>query len=269
MSERIHQWGNPFRTKYVFRNAREEQGKVARRLAFTKEQEEALRTVLSDSTHVVLNKQEIRVAYYLGMFTGQRMKDCVLLQWQNVDMNQGGKIWVKQFKTGKEVTIPIAPPLYQVLQEALTWKENQYVCPNLARRYNRTDKRGKNIGNNLVNKDMLRPIYWIGLDAAVPVEGLARIIYERAHGPIDGRKMVVFRDGNRYNFDIDNLVCMTPREFALNRQEKDTLYHAQCLAALTLGRLRTQINETLDPELKKKRMDKVWKSRRQKAGVAA
>ena len=165
---------NPFRTKYVFRNAREEQGKVARRLAFTKEQEEALRTVLSDSTHVVLNKQEIRVAYYLGMFTGQRMKDCVLLQWQNVDMNQGGKIWVKQFKTGKEVTIPIAPPLYQVLQEALTWKENQYVCPNLARRYNRTDKRGKNIGNNLVNKDMLRPIYWIGLDAAVPVEGRAK-----------------------------------------------------------------------------------------------
>lgn len=100
-------------------------------------------------------------------------------------------------------------------------------------------------------------------------ESLARIIYERAHGPIDGRKMVVFRDGNRYNFDIDNLVCMTPREFALNRQEKEPLYHAQCLAALTLGRLRTQINETLDPELKKKRMDKVWKSRRQKAGVAA
>jgi len=100
-------------------------------------------------------------------------------------------------------------------------------------------------------------------------ESLARIIYERAHGPIDGRKMVVFRDGNRYNFDIDNLVCMTPREFAINRQEKEPLYHAQCLAALTLGRLRTQINETLDPELKKKRMDKVWKSRRQKAGVAA
>ena len=52
-----------------------------------------------------MNKPEIRVIYYIGMFTGQRLKDCVLLQWQNVDMERR-RIWVKQFKTGKEVTIP-------------------------------------------------------------------------------------------------------------------------------------------------------------------
>ena len=74
-----------------------------------------------------MNKPEIRVIYYIGMFTGQRLKDCVLLQWQNVDM-ECRRIWVKQFKTGKEVTIPMAAELYAVLEEAQTWKEDQYVC---------------------------------------------------------------------------------------------------------------------------------------------
>ena len=71
-----------------------------------------------------MNKPEIRVIYYIGMFTGQRLKDCVLLQWQNVDMERR-RIWVKQFKTGKEVTIPMAAELYAVLEEAQTWKEDQ------------------------------------------------------------------------------------------------------------------------------------------------
>lgn len=118
----------------------------------------------------VINKPEIRVIYYIGMFTGQRLKDCVLLQWQNIDWEQR-KIWVRQFKTGKNVTIPIAPELYEVLQEAQMWKINQYVCPKSAARYNKNDKDGKNIGNNLINIDVLRVIRWIGLEPSVEVPG--------------------------------------------------------------------------------------------------
>lgn len=161
---------NPFRAKTLFRNHREEQDTVVRRLAFTKEQEQQLREVLADDKYTVINKHEIRVIYYLGMFTGQRLKDCVLLQWQNVDMVHK-KIWVKQFKTGKEVTIPMAKELYQVLTEAQKWQTNQYVCPYTAARYNKTDAKGKNVGNNLVNKDVLRPIHWIGLESSVSVPG--------------------------------------------------------------------------------------------------
>lgn len=117
-----------------------------------------------------MHKPEIRVIYYLGMFTGQRLKDCVLLQWQNVDMKHK-RISVKQFKTGKEVTIPMADSLFQVLKEALEWKTDQYVCPNAAARYSRTDANGKNVGNNLVNLDVLRVIRWIGLEPSVAVPG--------------------------------------------------------------------------------------------------
>ncbi|MBE6391467.1 MAG: hypothetical protein E7042_04610 [Lentisphaerae bacterium] len=161
---------NPFQNKLLFRKEREEQDTVVRRQAFTREQEQQLRDVLVDPHYKVMNKPEIRVIYYLGMFTGQRMKDCVLLQWQNVDMDHK-RIWVKQFKTEKEVSIPMADDLFEVLQEAQTWQSNQYVCPKSAARYSKLNRDGKNVGNNLVNIDVLRVIRWIGLEPSIKVPG--------------------------------------------------------------------------------------------------
>ena len=163
---------NPFRSKTLMRNEREERGTVVHRQAFTKEQEEQLLLVLSDTDrkHKLMNKAEMRIVYIIGMFTGQRLKDCVLLQWQNIDM-KNRRIWVKQFKTGKEVTIPMASELYEALLEAKKWKCNQYVTPKCAARYNKTNAEGKNVGNNLIDIDALRPIRWIGLEPSVDVPG--------------------------------------------------------------------------------------------------
>jgi integrase len=162
--------GNPFAAKSLKRQKREEQDNHVRRMAFTYEQEKQLLEALEDDKYVVKNKPEIRVVYHLGMFTGQRMKDCVLLCWDKVDLRRK-RIWVKQFKTGKEVTIPIAPQLLEVLRDAKSWQTNHYVCPNVAKRYNKVDKNGKNTGNNLVNIDVLRVIKWIGLEPSVEVPG--------------------------------------------------------------------------------------------------
>ena len=95
-------------------------------------------------------------------------------------------------------------------------------------------------------------------------ESLARVLYERAHGPIKGRKVVVFKDGNRYNLDVKNLVCITPSMQTKERYKNDPLFQASCIASLTLGRLRLQVKETVDPELRRKRMERAWKSRRTK-----
>lgn len=161
---------NPFLAKSLFRKEREEQGSVARRQSFTREQEERLLQVLDDPKYKVLNKPEMRLVYYVGMFTGQRFKDCVLLQWDSIDFGQK-IIRVKQYKTGKDVSIPISPRLLPVLQEALKWRRNAYVCPNVAERYNKIDSQGKNTGNNLVNIDAIRVIRWIGLEPSVDVPG--------------------------------------------------------------------------------------------------
>ncbi len=161
---------NPFLSASLMRKEREEQEEEVRRLSFTKEQEQQLLRVLDADKYKVMHKSEIRVVYYLGMFTGQRFKDCILLRWDKVDLRLR-KIWVKQFKTGKEVTIPIAQELLNVLQQAQTWKVNEYVCPNVAERYRKVDKNGKNTGNNLVNIDALRVIKWIGLEPSIKVPG--------------------------------------------------------------------------------------------------
>lgn len=161
---------NPFASPALRRKAREEQGILVRRIAFTFDQEEAIRTELDNPARKLKNKAEIKVVYYLGMYTGQRLKDCVLLQWDKVDF-QFRRIWVKQFKTGKEVSIPIAEPLFKVLQRAQEWKSNSFVCPKVAARYQAVDARGKSTGDGLVNIDVLRVIKWIGLEPSVEVPG--------------------------------------------------------------------------------------------------
>jgi len=162
--------GNPFVAKALCRKEREEQEQNVRRLSFSREQETLLLKALDDDKRKVMNKPEVKVIYYLGMFTGQRLKDCVLLQWDKVDLTRK-RIWVKQFKTGKEVTIPIASQLAEVLTGAKTWQTDNYVCPHLAKRYKQVDKNGKNTGINIVNIDVLRVIRWIGLEPSVDVEG--------------------------------------------------------------------------------------------------
>ena len=161
---------NPFLSSSLRRRVREEQDNGIRRVSFTHEQETLLLKALDDDSRKVMNKPEIKVIYHLGMFTGQRLKDCVLLRWDKVDLNRK-RIWVKQFKTGKEVTIPMAPKLFEVLTEAQEWKIDHYVCPNVAKRYNILNSEGKNVGNNLVNIDVLRVIKWIGLEPSVAVPG--------------------------------------------------------------------------------------------------
>jgi len=165
-----HGGENPFTAKSIFRNEREEQDAIVRRQAFTKEEELRLLEELRSPSRRLINKEEIRIIYTIGMYTGQRLKDCVLLQWQNVDLPHR-RIYVKQFKTGKEVSIPIARQLYDALTDAWQWKCNQYVCPKSAERYNKTNAEGKNIGNNLVDIDVLRVIRWIGLEPSVSVPG--------------------------------------------------------------------------------------------------
>lgn len=164
---------NPFGSSVLLRKEREEQGTLVRRIAFTREQEEAIRRELDNPHRKLMNKAEIKVVYYIGMYTGQRLKDCALMQWRNIDLEQK-RIWVKQFKTGKEVLIPIAEPLQAVLREARKWQTDSYVCPKVAARYQIVDERGKEIGDSLVNIDVLRVIKWIGLEPSVATPGRKR-----------------------------------------------------------------------------------------------
>lgn len=46
-----------------------------------------------------------------------------------------------------------------------------------------------------------------------------RVIYEQHHGPIPAGHKVIFADGNRFNFDIENLVLVSSsEEFIMNQR---------------------------------------------------
>jgi integrase len=104
------------------------------------------------------------------MFTGQRLKDCALLQWGKVNLKRQ-RIWVKQFKTGKEVTIPVSEQLLAALLTAHEWQTTGYVLPSIAERYQAKDPKGKCVGVNFITMDVLKVIRRIGLKPSVKVPG--------------------------------------------------------------------------------------------------
>ena len=164
-----------FRAKTLLRKAREENNLAVRRLNFTPEQERAIMAALDDDSFRLLNKSEIKVIYYIGLYTGQRLKDCTLMRWNRVHWNLG-RIEIIQYKTGKQVSIPMAEPLERILRERHRdcADEAAFVCPNVALRYQRVDARGKNIGAALVDLDCIRVLRRAGITTNQEVPGRKR-----------------------------------------------------------------------------------------------
>ena len=47
-----------------------------------------------------------------------------------------------------------------------------------------------------------------------------RLVWEQVHGPVPKGYSIIFADGNKENFDIDNLICVSNREkLAMNQQK--------------------------------------------------
>jgi integrase len=84
------------------------------------------------------------------------------------------RLWVTQEKTGKDVSLPIAPELYDMLKKAEAWKENDYVLPKTAARYAIMASDGTNEGVNLINKQLLNVIKHVELEPSIEIPGRAK-----------------------------------------------------------------------------------------------
>lgn len=97
---------------------------------------------------------EMRTLFFIGLYTGLRLKDCALLKWEAVDL-EGGFIRTKPEKTKRHniaVSIPILPPLAEALRAARPSNPEEvqggYVLPELATGYQSSG--GKYLNNRLV-----------------------------------------------------------------------------------------------------------------------
>lgn len=80
---------------------------------------------------------EMRLLFALGIYTGQRLGDCCLLQWSAVDMRRGviHATPHKTMKHGTQVLIPLRPELAAMLAATPAKDRTEYVLPETAAAY--------------------------------------------------------------------------------------------------------------------------------------
>ena len=96
---------------------------------------------------------EMRTLFFIGIYTGLRLKDCALLKWDCIDL-AGGFIRVVPEKTrrhGIAVAIPILPPLAEALRAARAdgGGAGGYVLPELADLYLSGAVEGRNLSKHI------------------------------------------------------------------------------------------------------------------------
>ena len=79
-----------------------------------------------------------------------------------------------------------------------------------------------------------------------------RYIYEQAHGEISKDKVLIFLDGNKQNFNLDNLKCITRKQLIKMNQNGLFYNNAELTeAGSELANLMLKINEAKRRENKK------------------
>ncbi len=117
----------------------------------------------------LMNKEEIKVLFHLGIWTGLRLADCVQMKWESINFQRNLIVCKPQKtarKTNKTVTIPIHPLLKEAFTLALTWRENEYVLSKTAERYIQNP--------DGVKKDAIKVFCYNGFTTTQEVEGVQR-----------------------------------------------------------------------------------------------
>jgi integrase len=111
---------------------------------------------------------EMRVLFALGIYTGLRLGDCVMMDWGSVDLVRRVIVTIprKTARTGREVEIPIHPVLFAILTETPSHHHTGRVLPETAALYERDD--------SAVSKQIRAIFERAGIETAKSVEGYSR-----------------------------------------------------------------------------------------------
>ena len=103
---------------------------------FTPEQINQIFAKVDDPNFHLLHKDEMRIMLMLGLAFGLRLHDAACFQWRYI---KGDIVEFKPIKTKKHLHHNLVLPIPEILQEqfkkAESWKVDQYVLPNVAKRY--------------------------------------------------------------------------------------------------------------------------------------
>lgn len=106
------------------------------RKAFSREQINAIFAKLDEPAFYLLYKDEMRIMLMLGLCFGLRLHDAACFQWSYIKRDTVEFKPAKTKRRQKEaLTLPVPPILQQQFELAAQWKQNEYLLPNVARRY--------------------------------------------------------------------------------------------------------------------------------------
>lgn len=90
-----------------------------------------------DSKLILKDKEEMEVLFHFGAWTGLRLIDCVLMKWENINLERNIIFCMPQKtkRIKRTVNVPIHPLLREQFNKALEWESTEYVMPSLAQRY--------------------------------------------------------------------------------------------------------------------------------------
>ncbi len=89
-------------------------------------------------------KGEWKTLIFVGIYTGQRLGDCCMLTWGNVDLAQG---WIRfvpqktQSRSYAPIQLPILPHLRPMLEKTPLAERSGYVLPTIAALYSKSRDR--------------------------------------------------------------------------------------------------------------------------------
>lgn len=95
-----------------------------------------------DTRFYIAYRDEFEVLFYIGAFSGMRLKDCCLLQWDKIDFNNNSIFCIPEktkYSSSRLVEFPLIDDLKEKLITAMSWRKNEYVLPELSRMYQREE----------------------------------------------------------------------------------------------------------------------------------
>ena len=93
--------------------------------------------VIDDESFYLKDKEQMRFIFILGLYTGMRLADCILLKYSNITKGLIKCYPKKTINFDVKVMVPISNKLINEINKAKKWKSEdiEYLVPLISERY--------------------------------------------------------------------------------------------------------------------------------------